>query len=34
MINAELGHVFPETILAEKIVHNKGELKGPYEGLI
>lgn len=28
------GHVFPETILAEKIVHSKGELKGPYEGLI
>lgn len=28
------GHVFPKSILAEKIVHNKGERKGPYEGTL
>jgi len=28
------GHPFPDSVLAEKIIHNKGELKGPYEGLI
>ena len=28
------GHVFPNSMLAEKIVHNKGDRKGNYEGTI
>ena len=28
------GHPFPDSILAEKIRHDKGHLKGPYEGTI
>ena len=27
-------HPFPDSILAEKITHNKGQFKGPYEGTI
>ena len=28
------GHPYPDSILAEKIRHDKGHLKGPYEGTI